>query len=219
MSPVNYRLKLPMQWSIHDVFHIDLLTPYQETDLHGSNYSRPAPDLVDNKEEYEVKKILASWQFGRGHKKQYLIKWKGYPDSDNEWVDKKDVHAPEAIREFENRNSARRTYINGGRMGEYHIPSLTPSTSLTRKLISYMTDVNNYYLGLPKCIFGVELELGLITLHEVRELCAKKYIRPHVTDENLLVAPLTKEELGAVLLKFPDIGKKLMPAHSLSPMV
>ena len=27
MSPVNYRLELPTQWSIHDVFHIDLLTP------------------------------------------------------------------------------------------------------------------------------------------------------------------------------------------------
>ncbi len=86
MSPVNYRLKLPTQWSIHDVFHIDLLTPYRETNLHGSNYSRPAPDLIDNKEEYEVKKILDSQQFGRRRKKQYLIKWKGYPDSDNECV-------------------------------------------------------------------------------------------------------------------------------------
>jgi len=91
-----------MQWSIHDVFHIDLLTPYHETDLHGSNYSRPVPDLVDNEEEYKVEKILDSRQFGRRCKKQYLIKWKGYPDSDNEWVDKKDVHAPDAIREFEN---------------------------------------------------------------------------------------------------------------------
>jgi len=86
MSPVNYRLKLPMQWSIHDVFHIDLLTPYRETDLHGPNYSRPAPDLVDNDEEYEVEKVLDSRQFGRGRRAQYLIKWKGYPDSDNEWV-------------------------------------------------------------------------------------------------------------------------------------
>ncbi len=111
MSPVNYRLKLPTQWSIHDVFHIDLLTPYRETNLHGSNYSRPAPDLVDNREEYEVEKILDSQQFSRGRKKQYLIKWKGYPDSDNEWVDKRDVHAPEAIREFENRNPATRTHI------------------------------------------------------------------------------------------------------------
>jgi hypothetical protein len=28
MSAVNYRLELPTQWSIHPVFHIDLLTPY-----------------------------------------------------------------------------------------------------------------------------------------------------------------------------------------------
>ena len=79
MSPVNYQLELPTQWSIHDVFHINLLTPYQETNLHGSNYSRPAPDLINNEEEYEVEKILDSRQFGRGHKRQYLIKWKGYP--------------------------------------------------------------------------------------------------------------------------------------------
>src|SRR6266702_1815779 len=98
MSSVNYQLKLPTQWSIHDVFHIDLLTPYRETDVHGSNYSRPPPDLVDNEEEYEVEKILDARQFGRGRKRQYLIKWKGYPDSDNEWVDHRDVHAPEAIR-------------------------------------------------------------------------------------------------------------------------
>ena len=39
MSTVNYRLKLPMQWSIHDIFHIDLLTPYHKTNIHGPNYS------------------------------------------------------------------------------------------------------------------------------------------------------------------------------------
>jgi len=219
MSPVNYQLKLPTQWSIHDVFHIDLLTPYQETDLHRSNYSRLAPDLIDNEEEYKVKKILDSWQFGRGCKRQYLIKWKGYPDSDNEWVDKKDIHAPKAIREFESQNSTKAVHISRGNTGEFCIPSSTSPTSLTHKLISYMTDVNNYYLGSPERIFGVELKSGLITLPEVRELCAKKYIRPHVTDENLLVTPLTKEELGAVILKFPDVGKEPMPACSLSPMV
>src|SRR5260370_4705447 len=34
MSPVNYRLELPTQWSIHPVFYIDLLTPYRETRMH-----------------------------------------------------------------------------------------------------------------------------------------------------------------------------------------
>jgi hypothetical protein len=41
MSPINYRLELPMQWSIHDVFHTDLLTPYRETITHGANYQHP----------------------------------------------------------------------------------------------------------------------------------------------------------------------------------
>ncbi len=150
MSPVNYRLKLPTQWSIHDVFHIDLLTPYHETKLHGSNYSRPAPDLVDNKEEYKVEKILDTRQFGRGRKKQYLIKWKGYPDSDNEWVDKRNVHAPEAIREFESQNSAIRTHINRGNVGEYYIPPCSNKPSSTHKLISFMSNVNDYYLGSPE---------------------------------------------------------------------
>jgi len=219
MSPVNYRLKLPTQWSIHDIFHIDLLTPYRETDLHGSNYSRPAPDLVDNEEEYEVEKVLDSRHFGRRHKKQYLIKWKGYPDSDNEWVDKKDVHAPEVIREFENRNPAIETHINQGTTSESHIPSLPPSTIALTKPISSMSDVNKYYLGSPERIFGAELEEGLITRHEARELCAKKYIRPHVTDENLLAAPLTEQELASVLHVFPDLDMKPMPPRALSPMV
>ena len=64
MSPVNYRLELPTQWSIHPVFHIDLFTPYCETPTHGPNYQHPPPDLVDREEEYEVKKILDSWWFG-----------------------------------------------------------------------------------------------------------------------------------------------------------
>jgi len=169
-------LKLPTQWSIHDVFHINLLTLYHKTDLHGSNYSRPAPDLVDNDKEYKVEKILDSRQFGRRRKKQYLIKWKGYLDSDNEWVDTRDVHAPELIREFENRNSTARTHIRRGNASRSLIPSsLRSSTSLT-KPISSMSDVNNYYLRSPKCIFGAELEEGLITESEARELCAKKYI-------------------------------------------
>ena len=65
MSPVNYHLKLPTQWSIHPVFHINLLTPYCETITHGPNYQCPPPNLVDNKEEYKVEKILDSWLFGR----------------------------------------------------------------------------------------------------------------------------------------------------------
>jgi hypothetical protein len=112
MSPVNYRLELPTQWSIHNVFHTDLLTPYRETPTHGANYQRPPPDLVDGVEEYEVKKVLDSRQYGRGCKLQYLITWKGYPDSDNQWVNWDDAEgAEDAIRDFKHSNPDREIHI------------------------------------------------------------------------------------------------------------
>ena len=111
MSPINYRLELPTQWSIHPVFHINLLTLYRETITHGANYQRPPPDLVDNAEEYEVEKILDSWLFGRRRRLQYLVKWKGYPDSDNMWVDKDDVFADDKVQAFKDSNPDARTHI------------------------------------------------------------------------------------------------------------
>jgi len=218
MSSVNYRLKLPTQWSIHDVFHIDLLTPYRETDIHGSNYSRLPPDLVDNEEEYEVEKVLDERQFGRRRKKQYLIKWKGYPNSDNEWVDRKDLHAPEAIREFENSKTAKKGHIRTGTTGEYPIISTTTTPTITHTS-SMSNDTNNYYLGSPERIFGAELDSQLITHIEARELCTKKYIRPHVTDENELAAPLTEEELARVREVFPDLQTTSLQPRALSPLL
>ena len=57
--------------------------PYKETEAHGPNFTEPPPDLVEGSEEYEVEKIENS-QVHRG-KLQYLVKWKGYPVSDNTW--------------------------------------------------------------------------------------------------------------------------------------
>jgi hypothetical protein len=131
MSAINYRLELPMQWSIHDVFHTDLLTPYHETVTHGANYQRPPPDLVEGVEEYEVEKVLDSRRYRRRRKLQYLIAWKGYPDSDNQWVNWDDAEgAQEAIMEFKQSNPDRETHI------KVSIDSLCPSSPIR---ISSMT--------------------------------------------------------------------------------
>ena len=50
LSPITYQLELPPQWKIHNVFHIDLLTPYHETDTHGANFMQPPPNLVNGEE-------------------------------------------------------------------------------------------------------------------------------------------------------------------------
>jgi len=217
MSPINYRLKLPTQWSIHDIFHIDLLTPYRETNIHRSNYLRPTPDLINNEEEYEIKRILDSRRHGRGRALQYLVKWKGYSDSDNEWVGHKDVHAPEAIREFKNSQTAPRAHIRTGTLGKY---SITSSPSHQTNSSTSMSDAGNpYYLGTLERIFGAKLDTQLITQDEAQELCTKKYIRPHVTNKNELAAPLTEEELARVREVFPDLKTTPMSPRPLSPLL
>ena len=98
ISPVAYKIQLPVSWGIHDVFHASLLSPYQETAAHGPNFSRPPPDLINGEEEYEVERIVNHQRHGRARQLQYLIKWKGYPESDNTWEPADQVHAPELIK-------------------------------------------------------------------------------------------------------------------------
>ncbi len=101
ISPVAYHLELPTNWRVHDVFHASLLTPYHETLAHGPNFTRPPPDLIDGEDEYEVERIVAHRQYGRSKRLQYLIKWKGYPESDNTWEPADQVHAPELIKHYQ----------------------------------------------------------------------------------------------------------------------
>jgi chromobox protein 3 len=39
-------------------------------------------------------------QKGGGHKMHYLIKWKGYPTSDNSWEPVENVQAKDLIKEY-----------------------------------------------------------------------------------------------------------------------
>src|SRR5712672_2861260 len=104
VSPVAYRLQLPVAWNIHNVFHTSLLTPYREMASHGPNFTRPPPDLVQGNEEFEVETIINHRLFGQRKTLQYLIKWKGYPLSDNTWEPVDNVHAPEIVKQYHQRH-------------------------------------------------------------------------------------------------------------------
>ncbi|ESK82389.1 hypothetical protein Moror_12187 [Moniliophthora roreri MCA 2997] len=99
MGPVTYRLKLLRQWRIHPVFHVRLLSPYKETEEHGANYLEPPPDIVEGHEEFKIKAII-------GHKprkdlKKFLVFWKEYDSSHNEWKKKGELeHAMELYLEY-----------------------------------------------------------------------------------------------------------------------
>ena len=75
-----YHLELPHTIKVHPVFHVSLLKSCK-----SSNYpDKHSPlEVIGDEEEYEVEKILDSHCQG-GHV-QYLVKWKGYPNCDNQW--------------------------------------------------------------------------------------------------------------------------------------
>lgn len=100
LGPVTFRLKLPPTWKIHPVFHASLITPYQETVAHGPNFKELPPDLVEGEEEYKVEEIRDKRKQGRGH--QYLVHWKGYPNSSDEWVTRTNLtNAKELVEAYD----------------------------------------------------------------------------------------------------------------------
>jgi len=69
---VNFELDLPKTIRKHPIFHVSLLKPAP----------REAPTVqeatIESDQEYQVKKILRKNSEGK-----YLVKWKGYEDSEN----------------------------------------------------------------------------------------------------------------------------------------
>ena len=63
LSPVTYRLELPLTWHLHNAFHAALLSPYRETLTHGVNHPTPALRLIEGESEWEINKILASRKY------------------------------------------------------------------------------------------------------------------------------------------------------------
>lgn len=63
------------------MFYVLLLKPCQGT---NADNAQPLFMKVEGEKHYEVKKILD----GRTHygKLQYLVKWMGYPQTDNQWL-------------------------------------------------------------------------------------------------------------------------------------
>ena len=85
LTLLNYRLKLPPSFKIHDVFHISQLKQYKDTSSFPGRHSPqpPAPFRINSADYYKVDRLL-------GHRRRrgqdyYLVAWKGYAASDNSW--------------------------------------------------------------------------------------------------------------------------------------
>jgi hypothetical protein len=69
------------------VFHNSLLKPYVEIPAYGPNFTQPPSEIIGEEEEhYKIEKILQEQPTRNKKSTQYLVKWKGYPDSKNSWL-------------------------------------------------------------------------------------------------------------------------------------
>jgi hypothetical protein len=74
INPVSFRLELPSNLNVHNVFHISLLKPVSPG---TSTVAPPPPTMIDGEMEYEVEQIESHRFVGHG-KLQFLVKWLGY---------------------------------------------------------------------------------------------------------------------------------------------
>ena len=138
VSPVAYQLALPPSWTIHDVFHASLLSPFRHTVQRGQDFPRPPPEIVEGEAEFEVEAIKNHRFYGRQHQLQYLIGWKGYPSADDTWENADQVFAPALIAQYHRHHplqdkrarSSRRVAIRSSSSCLPVIPQLNPQLLL-----------------------------------------------------------------------------------------
>ena len=137
INPVTYQLILLTTWQIHPVFHASLLSPYTETDAHGPNYSRPPPDLIGGEEFYEVEQIQDHRCHGHSRTLQYLIKWKGSPESDNTWEPADLVLTLDLLKEYHKHRPLSGIKANQTTLQWPQYPSWTPLSRPASFALSY----------------------------------------------------------------------------------
>jgi hypothetical protein len=87
--------------SIHPTFHTKLLRPYipNDPELFPEREPPRPPPVVPDDQQYEVERITDHRIYRR--QEQYLVHWRGYPDSDDQWVNARDIHR-DLISEYRN---------------------------------------------------------------------------------------------------------------------
>lgn len=102
-----YQLALPKHMRVHPVFNVSQLSPFVDGAADFPDRvqnDRPAPELVDGEEMWEVERIIDHRYRGRRRQLEYLVSWKGYDESENSWEPSAALkNATEAVAEYKAR--------------------------------------------------------------------------------------------------------------------
>jgi len=119
-----------------------------------NNESESDTDSDLDEEEFIVKKILKMRTTKKG-KVQYLLKWKGFPDSENTWEPAENLECPELIAAFmaEQKEKHQSSASNGKRASNTSSEVNNNTSSTKRPRVEY--EQTGYSRGLvPEMLMG-----------------------------------------------------------------
>jgi Chromo (CHRromatin Organisation MOdifier) domain len=89
--------------AVHLVFHISTLEPAVPNTILNCKQLPPPPVIIDGEPEYDISEILES-KLNKQYrcKLQYLVKWLGYENTDEErWISTTELnHAADLVTDF-----------------------------------------------------------------------------------------------------------------------
>ena len=118
ISNVAYELDLPTSMKIHSTFHVSKLKIYNKDNneiFEREQIIRPAPEIINEQEEFEIEKIIDKRESGSKSRKKinYLVMWKGYPRWEATWENAEElVNAQEKINEYEEEQAYARSRMH-----------------------------------------------------------------------------------------------------------
>jgi hypothetical protein len=100
IGKVAYKVELPPNLKMHNVFHVQLLKKYRDN---GKVQPPPPPIEIDHSLEYEVERVLGHREVKRGKqiRKEFLVKWLGYEHEHNTWEPEKHLtHCEDLLADY-----------------------------------------------------------------------------------------------------------------------
>ena len=102
IGSLAYKLQLPDTWKIHNVFHVSLLRPWNQS-LFSAAQQQVVPELEEPKavQYYETEKIVR-WRWvgqGRRRTKEYLVLWRDQPVEEMSWVPEANFPDKDALQQ------------------------------------------------------------------------------------------------------------------------
>jgi hypothetical protein len=100
IGKVAYKLELPPNLKMHNVFHVQLLKKYRDN---GKVQPPPPPIEIDDSLEYEVERVLGHREVKRGKhiRKEFLVKWLGSEHEHNTWEPEKHLtHCEDLLADY-----------------------------------------------------------------------------------------------------------------------